>query len=94
MIGNRYLLDHLITTAKDRIEKRTFEVYVAECLRLTLKNTASKEKSYITAKYADILDGMEKKPKTQEEDEETAKEIVDRIKAKLDGIRNGGGADD
>lgn len=77
MLGNSYVIEHVISQYRCEQERRMADIYVTDCLRIITENVAHiGGGKTITARYADII--MPKK-----EDKRTAVDIISTIKNKL-----------
>lgn len=77
MLGNSYVIDHVISQYRREQEQRMANIYMTDCLRIIAENIAHiGGGKTISARYADII--MPKK-----EDKRTAGDIISAIKNKL-----------
>ena len=75
------MIDHCISAFLERQDEKLYRIYVTDNLQRIAKNTAGfNGGEYPTVRYADLID--RRAPKKQE----TAEEIIDRIKTKLRNI--------
>ena len=81
------MIDHCISAFKDKLKIRSYQNYMADCLRLLTENTAilatsmsGTQGSYVKDKYSD----MEKKASQPPKKQRKAEEIIATIKYKLE----------
>ena len=76
MFGWGYVKDFCISLFQKEQEDKAVKIYYAECLRIISENTAKmSDGSYITAKFADIINP---KPVDKRTGEEIAADIIRR----------------
>lgn len=82
LCGSSYVIEHCMAAFSVSQERKLYQSYVAECMRVITENTAglSKQGKYITMRYMDII-----KPQKEETQKDTrsAEEIIASIKSKL-----------
>lgn len=77
IMGIGYVIEHYIAFFQKEQRERMFKAYITDALRLITENTAKQVGgSYLTARYADIIE-----PKKEEK--RTANEIIVDLKEKL-----------
>ena len=79
-MGRRYIIDHVISALNIAAKKESYDIYVAECLRVIAYNTADQEKRMTMRPYKEVV-----APQAPKEDEQKADKIINRIKNKLKG---------
>lgn len=83
MLGSGYVMDHCMSAFKYRQEEKLYRVYVTDALKAIADNTRRYAGGYnLTSRFFDWV--YKDKPKGNKR-EETADEIILRIKQKIEG---------
>ena len=81
LFGRGYVIDHCISSFKNRNEEKTYRMYVTDAL-FALTNMANKhwggDGNALTKRYAEIIT-------IKKEKDESAEDIINRIKSKIGG---------
>lgn len=78
--GRGYVIDHCISTLKEKAERKLYDTYLIDAVRYIVNNTASQEKTILNIRYCDILN-------PPPEEERSGEEIVNDLRKKLESGR-------
>ena len=77
IVGIGYVIEHYIAYFQKEQKEKAFKIYITDALRILTENTAKQSGgSYLTARYADLIE-----PKKEET--RTGNEIIVDLKEKL-----------
>jgi hypothetical protein len=84
LFGRRYVIEHVISTAKQIYRKEAYEYYITDALRYIVNNTAEQEsRMMINMSFREMVNPVKKEDEIN--NEELANDIINRIKNKLKG---------
>lgn len=82
-LGRRYVIDHVISVAKQLDRQEACRYYIADALRCIVNNTAEQgERFLLNVRLRDVLNPVEQ---ASEDDDKKAKDIIENIRKKLGG---------
>lgn len=92
VLGKSYIIDHCHTYCKHRIENEALRTYITDGLKAIAHNTASLRKDSMTLQMR--FDELINRSPIQEEETQSAEEIITHFKDKMRDFEKGGGKPD